>query len=225
MITFRNVKFQYRDRIVLNDLSLVLPEGSFHFLIGPSGSGKSTFLNLCSYNLFPTQGTVEIFGEITTHADRDDVAIKRRDIGMLPQSTHFVDHINVYDNVMLPAIAAGLNPNDERKNVLDLLNWVGLGDRLESFPQELSGGQQQRVALARAIIMSPDIILADEPTGNVDWEMGQRIMQLLMQLNALGKTIIIATHDLNLIRSAKGRVKTRILRLKDGEIEIAGSDL
>ncbi len=210
---------------MLNDLSLDLPEGSFHFLIGPSGSGKSTFLKLCSYNLFPSSGEVEIFGQNTTEASRDEIAMRRRLIGMLPQSTYFVDHMNVFENVMLPAVAAGLRAEDERDNVFDLLNWVGLEDRMNSLPQELSGGEQQRVALARAIIMSPDIILADEPTGSVDWDMGQRILELLIQLNALGKTVLIATHDLNLIRSAKGRVQTRILRLKQGKIDVAGSDL
>ncbi len=210
---------------MLNDLSLKLPESSFHFLIGPSGSGKSTFLKLCSYNLFPTSGSVEVFGQSTREASRDDVAKSRRKIGILPQNTIFVDHLSVFDNVTLPALAAGLRIEDERQNVLDLLDWVGLKDRLESLPQELSGGEQQRVALARAIIMSPDIILADEPTGSVDWEMGQKILELLIQLNALGKTVVIATHDFNLIRSAKGQVKTRILRLKNGNVEIAGSNL
>lgn len=203
----------------------MLPEGSFHFLIGPSGSGKSTFLSLCSYNLLPSSGSVEMFGQDTKQASRNEVAINRRKIGLLPQSTYFVDHLNVFENVMLPAIASGLVAESEKANVLDLLEWIGLKDRMNSFPRELSGGEQQRVALARAIIMSPDFILADEPTGSVDWEMGQKILDLLIQLNSLGKTIVIATHDFNLIRSAKGRVKTRILRLKNGQIDIAGSDL
>ncbi len=168
---------------------------------------------------------VEIFGENTKTTSRDDVALRRRKIGILPQSTDFIDHMSVFDNVMLPVMAAGLRPDSEKDNVHDLLSWVGLADRENNLPQELSGGEQQRVALARAIIMSPDIILADEPTGNVDWEMGQRLMELLIQLNSLGKTVIIATHDLNLIRAAKGKVKTRILRLRGGTIDIAGADL
>ncbi len=164
-------------------------------------------------------------GSDTMEVTRDEVSFARQHIGIVHQNCVFVDHLSIYDNVLLPIVAAGLDADTEHQNVIDLLNWIGLGDRIHAFPAELSGGEQQRVALARAVIMAPDLILADEPTGNVDWRMAQRILEMLVELNKAGKTVLVATHDYNLIRAAKGHVETRILRLDKGKLDIAGANL
>ncbi|MGB0968547.1 MAG: cell division ATP-binding protein FtsE, partial [Halocynthiibacter sp.] len=137
----------------------------------------------------------------------------------------FLDHLSLRQNVALPLIVSGRDPGDETENLQELLQWVGLGHRADALPQELSGGERQRAALARAVIMSPDVVLADEPTGNVDSEMSQRILQLLIELNKMGKTIMIATHDLALIRMAKSQVNTRVLRIANRRVQSAGVDL
>ena len=225
LITFDHVSYQYQDRTVLDDVTIDIPRGSFHFLTGPSGSGKSTLLKLCSADLFPSLGKVVLMDENTVNFTRKQVSVARQQIGIVHQNCMFVEHLNIYDNVLLPVIAAGLNAEAEHQNVIDLLTWIGLGDRVDAFPAELSGGEQQRVALARAVIMSPDLILADEPTGNVDWRMSQQILDMLIELNRAGKTILVATHDYNLIRASKGKVETRILRLDHGKLDIAGTNL
>lgn len=225
MINFDHVSYHYQDRIVIDDISLHLPRGSFHFLTGPSGSGKTTLLKLCSLDLFPNHGSVTLMGENTVNYSRTQIALARQHIGIVHQNCMFIDHLSIYDNVLLPIIAAGLDAESEHQNVMELLNWIGLGNRIHDFPPELSGGEQQRVALARSVIMAPDLILADEPTGNVDWRMGQQILEMFIELNNAGKTILIATHDLNLIRAAKGKVDTRILRLDKGKLDIAGVNL
>jgi cell division transport system ATP-binding protein len=141
------------------------------------------------------------------------------------QDCHFLDHLNVAENIALPLTVAGKDFDQHEQDLDDLIRWVGLEHRTGALPPEMSGGERQRAALARAIIAGPDLIIADEPTGNIDWEMGQRILTLLTELNRLGKTIIIATHDLNLIRAAKAMVPARVLRLQKGEIQAAGSEL
>ena len=137
----------------------------------------------------------------------------------------FLDHLNVVDNIALPLAAAGQDSLADGANLKELLNWVGLGHRADALPPELSGGERQRAALARAVIMSPDIILADEPTGNVDWEMSQRLLQLLVELNRMGKTVVIASHDLSLIRAAKTEVQARVLRIYNKRVQLAGANL
>ena len=225
MITFENVAYHYQKNEVLSDVNLTLAPGSFHFLTGPSGSGKSTFLKLCSLDLLPTRGRVLLQDHDTGQLTRNEVAIARQHFGIVHQNSIFVDHLNIYDNVLLPVIAAGYNYDADHENIIELLSWIGLGDRLLAMPKELSGGEQTRVALARALIMAPDLILADEPTGNLDWQMAQRVLEMLIELNKAGKTIVIATHDYNIIRAAKGRVDTRILRIHQGSVEIAGASL
>ena len=225
MIKFDQVSYQYQDRIVLNNVSVNLSRGSFQFLTGPSGSGKSTLLKLCSLDLFPVSGRVMLMDRHTDEVSRDEVSFVRKRIGIVHQNCVFVDHLNIYDNVILPIVAAGLDAENEHQNVIDLLKWIGLGDRIHAYPPELSGGEQQRVALARAVITAPDLILADEPTGNVDWRMAQQILEMLIELNKAGKTVLVATHDYNLIRAAKGKVDTRILRLDKGKLDVAGANL
>jgi cell division transport system ATP-binding protein len=223
VIEFKDVAYGYGGRDLLMELSLSLPAGSFHFLTGPSGSGKTTFLKLCYRELEARSGQVRLLGKDTRTMQRDHVAELRRHIGVVHQDCKFLEHLSLSDNIELPLVTAG-RPTDEG-NLHDLLAWVGLSDRAQALPAELSGGERQRAALARAIIMSPDVIIADEPTGNVDWEMSLRLLQLLIELNKMGKTVIVATHDMQLIRKAKSQIQARVLRISNRRILQAGADL
>ena len=225
MIELENVGYSYGGAELLSDLSLVLPQGSFHFLTGPSGSGKTTFLKLCYGALNPTGGQVRVLETDMRTLDRDQMALMRRRIGVVHQDCRFLDHLPVADNVAMPLTVSGRDMKQENDNLAELLNWVGLSSRADALPPELSGGERQRAALARAVIMSPDVVLADEPTGNVDWDMSQRLLQLLVELNKMGKTVLIATHDLSLIRTAKSQVQARVLRISKRKLQLAGADL
>lgn len=224
MIELRNVSYSYGGGELFADLSLALAPGSFHFLTGPSGAGKTTLLKLCYGDLRATSGEVTIFGTDTRRMDRDSVAMARRRIGVVHQDCQFLDHLPLSENVVLPLTVAGRGDEAEG-NLSDLLAWVGLSGQADQLPPQLSGGERQRAALARAVIMSPDVIIADEPTGNIDWEMSQRLLTLLVELNKMGKAVLVATHDLNLIRAAKAQVSARILRLKNKRLVSAGADL
>lgn len=223
MIDLQNVAYSYGGGEVFSDITFRLAPGSFHFLTGPSGSGKTTFLKLCYGELLPTVGHIQIFGRDVGELTRDDVAQMRRKIGVVHQDCQFLDHLGVAENVALPLMVAGFDPVPE--DLGDLLSWVGLRAQADALPPQLSGGERQRAALARAVIMSPDVILADEPTGNLDWDMSMRLLTLLIELNRMGKTVLIATHDLNLIRSAKAQVAARVLRLQNRRLQLAGADL
>ena len=225
MIELENIAYNYGGGELLSEISLKLAPGSFHFLTGPSGSGKTTFLKLCYGALTPTAGSARLFGQDVRQMDRDGHAMARRRIGVVHQDCQFLDHLPVADNVAVPLTVSGRDSLDQVSNLKELLNWVGLGNRASALPPELSGGERQRAALARAVIMSPEVVLADEPTGNVDWEMSQRLLQLLVELNRMGKTILIATHDLNLIRTAKHHVQARVLRISNRKLQLAGADL
>ena len=223
MIELRNVAYSYGGGELFADLSLALAPGSFHFLTGPSGAGKTTLLKLCYGELTATAGEVTIFGTDTRKMDRDAVALARRRIGVVHQDCQFLDHLPLTANVMLPLSVSGRDTTP--KDLGDLLTWVGLEKLGDQLPPQLSGGERQRAALARAIIMSPDVILADEPTGNVDWEMSLRLLTLLVELNKMGKTVLVATHDLNLIRTAKAQIPARVLRIAKRRVQLAGADL
>lgn len=223
MIAFENVAYSYSGSELLADVSLRLAPGSFHFLTGPSGSGKSTFLKLAYAELRPTTGRVTLFDRDVTSLSRDDVARTRRRIGIVHQDCRFLDHMTLGANMALPFTVS--DRESDPKELDELLGWVGLNHLADALPPQLSGGERQRAALARAVIVDPDVILADEPTGNVDWEMSLKILTLLVELNRMGKTIVIATHDLNLIRQAKAQVQTRVLRIAKHRVQLAGADL
>src|SRR5262245_60521210 len=200
---------------VLADVSMQLKPGSMTFLTGPSGAGKSTLLKLAYLALRPSTGRVSLFGIDTGKLNRPTLARLRRRIGVVFQEFRLLEHLTAYENVALPLRVNGDQEKRYRDDVIELLKWVGLGDRLDARPATLSGGEKQRVAIARAVVVKPDLIIADEPTGNVDEEMGERLLRLFRELNRrLGTTLLIATHDLNMVRKAKADV----LRLADGMV-------
>ncbi|MDO5643185.1 MAG: ATP-binding cassette domain-containing protein [Paracoccus sp. (in: a-proteobacteria)] len=225
MIEMQDVTFGYREGgALLAGMTLSLPAGSFHFLTGPSGSGKTSFLRLCYADLLPGAGRVSAFGHDIAGLSRDGIAMLRRKVGVLHQDAQFLDHLPVAENVALPLTVAG-QPID-MVALKELLGWVGMSAHARALPPSLSGGERQRAALARAVIMSPDFVMADEPTGNLDWEMSMRLLQLLVELNRSGKTILIATHDMDLIRAARQLdVQARVLRISGKRVQLAGADL
>ncbi|MBB4210877.1 cell division transport system ATP-binding protein [Rhodothalassium salexigens DSM 2132] len=206
MIRFENVGKRYgMGAEVLSDISFTLEPGSLHVLTGPSGAGKSTLLRLLYLDQRPTRGSVQMFGHDVTRLARRQLPAFRRRIGVVFQDFQLLDHMSALDNVALPLRIAGDLPEERIQGfVRELLSWVGLGDRLNAKPPTLSGGEQQRVAIARAVIGKPDLLLADEPTGNVDPSMAQRLTRLFVELNRLGTTTVIATHDLTLAESIGG---------------------
>nr|WP_321360039.1 cell division ATP-binding protein FtsE [uncultured Hyphomonas sp.] len=198
---------------VLSGIDLSLKQGSFTFLTGASGAGKSSLLKLLYLALKPTRGDVSLFGRPTGRLARDQLSAMRRRVGVVFQEFRLLDHLSAYENVALPLRVVGRKDADYRADVEELLAWVGLGKRLHAHPSTLSGGEQQRVAIARAVVTQPDILIADEPTGNVDPEMGSRLMRLFLELNKRrGTTVIIATHDLGLVR----QVEAPVYRLNSG---------
>lgn len=224
MIALDKVSYSYGNSPLLQAVSLQLAPGSFHFLTGPSGAGKTTLLKLCYGDLRPSAGHLTLFGEDLSTLSRDGLALCRRRLGIVHQDCQFLDHLPLAANIALPLRVAGQEGGADE--VAELLAWVGLEARAAALPPALSGGERQRAALARALITSPEVILADEPTGNLDWEMSLRLLQLLLELNRMGKTVLIATHDLGLIRAAKSQgVAARVLRIRAGGIEVAGVDL
>ncbi|MEO1292467.1 MAG: cell division ATP-binding protein FtsE [Pseudomonadota bacterium] len=219
MIEFSSVGLKYRQGTeALRDVTLKVEASSLHFLTGPSGAGKSSFLRLLYFALRPTSGTLRVFGEDASRISREEVASLRRRIGVVFQDFQLLDHLSVFENVALPLIVSGRREVEYRANVLEMLEWVKLSHKVDAKPPFLSGGEKQRVGIARAMVSVPDLILADEPTGSVDPEMGERIMALFREMHRLGNTVIIATHDLDLVR----RSGAPSLRIEDGVVSRLG---
>jgi cell division transport system ATP-binding protein len=217
MIEFENVGMRYgMGPEVLRDISFSIDPGSFYFVTGPSGAGKSTLLKLMFLAERPSRGLISLFGRDIATTPRDALPALRRRIGVVFQDFRLLDHLTAYDNVALPLRVAGRPETEYRDDVEELLSWVGLGERMSAKPATLSGGEKQRVAIARAVVAKPEMLLADEPTGNVDPEMGQRLIRLFIELNRFGTSVVIATHDRHLMES----VPATELRLDAGELRV-----
>jgi len=200
MIKFEHIGLRYGiGPEVLSDISFTLTQGSFHFLCGPSGAGKTSLMSLLYLGRRPTRGSIEAFGQNTNLLGREDLAELRQKIGVIFQDFRLLPHMSAFDNVALPLRINGLPEKKIKDHVEELLDWVGLGDCMNRLPPTLSGGQQQRIAVARAVITNPRLLLADEPTGNLDDEIGMKLMGLFEQLNKMGTTIVIATHSLQIL--------------------------
>lgn len=200
----------------LRDISFHIEKQSFQFLTGPSGAGKTTLLRLLFMSLKPTRGLITVFGKDRALLARAELPLLRRRIGVVFQDFRLLDHMTTYENVALPLRVRGKDEASYRADVIDLLNWVGLGERMHVLPPVLSGGEKQRAAIARALIEQPEVLLADEPTGNVDPPLARRLLILFKELNRLGTAVIIATHDLGLM----DQVDARRMILSGGRLEI-----
>jgi cell division transport system ATP-binding protein len=198
---------------VLRDLDFRLASGGFYFLTGPSGAGKTSLLQLLYLARRPTRGRIQLFGEDLSDAARDVLPAFRRRIGVVFQDFRLIRHLSAFDNVALPLRISGKSDAEVEGPVREMLAWVGLADRASARPPTLSGGEQQRVAIARAVISQPELLVADEPTGNVDSEMAERLLHLFTALNRLGTTVVVATHDVGLIARTPG---AQLIRLEKG---------
>ena len=213
---FDNVGLRYgTDREVLSDLSFTLFPGRFYFLTGASGAGKTSLLKLLYLAQRPSRGAIRMFGRDVITQPRAQLPSFRRRLGVVFQDFRLIDHLSAYDNIALPLRVAGMKEEEVDAPVAEMLNWVGLGDRGDARPATLSGGEQQRVAIARAVIARPEILVADEPTGNVDADMARRLMTLFEALNRLGTTIVVATHDLPLMAQVSG---AQMMKLDRGRL-------
>jgi cell division transport system ATP-binding protein len=200
VLRFSGVGLRYgRGEEVLSEVSFALDSGSFHFLTGPSGAGKSSLLKLIYKAERPSHGLITLFGQDLERLPRRQLPLIRRRIGVVFQDFRLLDHLSAFDNAALPLRLAGRKPKAWRADVAEMLAWVGLGSKLHAMPPTLSGGEKQRLAIARAVMGRPDIILADEPTGNVDNDMALRILRLFVELNRQGTTVLIASHDQELV--------------------------
>jgi cell division transport system ATP-binding protein len=217
VVRFETVGLRYPEGgEVLRDLTFRIEPGSFQFLTGPSGAGKTSLLRLLFLALRPSRGLVTLFGHDVASLSRDALAILRRRIGLVFQDFRLLDHLTTYENVALPLRVLGRAEATYRHEVIELLRWVGLGDRLTALPPLLSGGEKQRAAIARAVISRPELLLADEPTGNVDPSLAQRLLHLFVELNRSGTSVVIATHDIALM----DRVDARRMVLHEGNLHV-----
>jgi len=201
---------------ILRDLTFSIEPRSFQFLTGPSGAGKTTLLRLMLLSVKPTRGLVALFGEDVSQISKDQLTGLRRRMGVVFQDFRLLEHLTTYENVALPLRVQGKEESSYRGEVVELLRWVGLGDRMHVLPPVLSGGEKQRAAIARALIARPELLLADEPTGNVDPSLARRLLRLFIELNRLGTSVVIATHDLALM----DQLDARRLVLGDGRLHI-----
>lgn len=218
MVRFENVGLRYGlGPEILKDLSFSIAPQSFQFLTGPSGAGKTTLLRLILLSLKPTRGLIHLFGSDVSQIAPDALTDVRRRMGVVFQDFRLLDHLTTFENVALPLRVKGREESAYRSEVTELLKWVGLGDKIHAVPQVLSGGEKQRAAIARALIAKPDLLLADEPTGNVDPSMAMRLLRLFVEMNRLGTAVVIATHDISLMDKFDD---ARRLVLGDGRLHI-----
>ncbi len=216
VIEFDNVGLRYGTGTeTLTDLSFTLFPGSFYFLTGASGAGKTSLLKLLYLAHRPSRGVIKMFGQNAVTLPRSRMPGFRRRIGVVFQDFRLVEHLSTFDNIALPLRIAGIQEKDLRGPVTEMLNWIGLAERADARPATLSGGEQQRVAIARAVIGRPEILVADEPTGNVDPDMARRLLQLFAALNKLGTTVVVATHDVHLLGEIDG---ANMMRLDKGKL-------
>ncbi len=216
IVQFDNVGLRYGvGREVLSDLSFTLFPGSFYFITGASGAGKTSLLKLLYLAQRPSRGMIRMFGDDAITLPHERLPLLRRRMGVVFQDFRLVPHLSAFDNVALPLRIAGASEKDVTKPVRDMLDWVGLGERMDARPATLSGGEQQRVAIARAVIGRPEILVADEPTGNVDPDMAVKLLRLFEALNRLGTTVLVATHDLHLLQKVPDSL---IMRLDRGRL-------
>ena len=217
MVRFENVGLRYGlGPEVLRDLSFQIEPHSFQFLTGPSGAGKTSLLKLLFLSMRPTRGLITVFHHDIATLDKDELSTLRRRIGIVFQDFRLLDHLSTYENVALPLRVMGQDEASYRNGVVELLHWVGLGDRMGALPPVLSGGEKQRAAIARAVIARPEMLLADEPTGNVDPNLAQRLLRLFIELNKTGTAVVIATHDIGLM----DQYEARRLVLHQGRLHI-----
>ncbi|WP_186387551.1 MULTISPECIES: cell division ATP-binding protein FtsE [unclassified Stappia] len=217
MIRFENVGLRYgMGPEVLRDLTFEIRPQSFQFLTGPSGAGKTSLMRLLFLSLKPTRGLIRAFGKDTSALNKSQIPALRRRIGIVFQDFRLLDHLTTYENVALPLRVIGQEESQYRSDVVELLKWVGLGERMHVLPPVLSGGEKQRAAIARALITRPEMLLADEPTGNVDPPLARRLLRLFIELNRLGTSVVIATHDLALM----DQVDARRMELGEGRLQI-----
>lgn len=216
MLSFENVGYRYGDAPeTLADVTFEVGPRSFQFLTGPSGAGKTTLLRMVALTLRPTRGAIRLMGQDAGKIGRPDIVALRRRLGVVFQDFRLLDHLTLYENVALPLRLQGREESSYRAEVIELLDWVGIGGARNSRPPSLSGGEKQRAAIARALIARPQIVLADEPTGNVDPALAQRILRLLIEIHKAGAAVIVATHDLGLMDHY---VSARRLVLADGRL-------
>jgi len=216
IVQFDNVGLRYgTEREVLSDIAFTLYPGSFYFLTGASGAGKTSLLKLLYLAQRPSRGIIRMFGTDVITVPRARLPAFRRRIGVVFQDFRLVPHLSAFDNVALPLRVSGVSESEIRKPVADMLDWVGLDQRVDALPSTLSGGEQQRVAIARAVIARPEILVADEPTGNVDPDMALKLLRLFEALNRLGTTVVVATHDVHLLKKVPDSL---IMRLDRGRL-------
>jgi cell division transport system ATP-binding protein len=221
MVRFESVGLRYgsgsgagADPEVLHDLDFTLPDGVFRWLMGPSGAGKTSLLRLMYLAIAPTRGRLTVLGTDVSHVERRALPRLRRRIGVVFQDFRLLPHLSAFDNVALPLRIAGRPEGQIRADVTEMMRWVGLSKRADALPSQLSGGEQQRVAIARAVISRPSLLLADEPTGNLDDNQAERLMELLREMGRLGTTVVVATHNERLV----ARHPAPALRLENGRL-------
>jgi cell division transport system ATP-binding protein len=222
LLRFENVGLRYGlGAEVIRDATFNIAPQSFQFLTGPSGAGKTTLLRLMLLSLKPSRGQITIFDQDAAYLDNDKLTNVRRRIGVVFQDFRLLDHLTTYENVALPLLVQGRAASAYRDEVIELLKWVGLGERIDALPAVLSGGEKQRAAIARALVGRPELLLADEPTGNVDPEMAWRLLRLFVELHKSGTAVVIATHDRTLIDEFRS---VRKLIITDGQVLVRVED-